>query len=96
MTSIPERAVVVQVPVIGERGVVANWSDDSRTYLSVRSEGDETYVHIEGNAAALESLARQLLCLAQDEAQPGYNLVWASDSGWFENSEVGLRLERKV
>lgn len=47
---------------------------------------------IQGNRAALNSLARHLLTLTQPGARPGYNVSWEAESGWFETDEAGLHL----
>lgn len=82
--------VHVEVRRIDERGVISNWHDESRLWLSFNQP--EKTIGIAGNRAALTSLAKHLLTLAQQGAQPGSNLYWEPESGWFETDEAGLHI----
>ena len=82
--------VTVDVRPLDERGPRSDWDDATRLWVSYNEK--EKLVSIEGNRAALNSLARHLLTLTQPEALPGYNLSWEAESGWFETDEAGLHL----
>ena len=84
--------VPVTVPIrkVDEHGLISNWDDDTRLWLSFDPK-DQTIV-ISGNRAGLNSLARHLLTLTQPDAKSGYNLHWENSSGWFETDEAGLHL----
>ncbi|MCL8026022.1 Imm32 family immunity protein [Nocardioides bruguierae] len=82
--------ISVDIRQVDEHGLVSNWDDDTKLWLSFQ-EQDRT-IGIAGNSAALTSLARHLLTLAQADAMPGHNLYWEPESGWFETNEAGLHI----
>jgi hypothetical protein len=88
---VPESLTVeVDVQKIDDNGVISNWQDETRLWLSFNEH--ERTIAISGNRAALTSVARHLLTLAQPDAQPGSNLYWEPESGWFETDEAGLHI----
>ncbi|CUR61704.1 hypothetical protein NOCA150004 [metagenome] len=80
----------MDVRPLDERGPLSDWDDATRLWVSYNEK--DKLVGIEGNRAALNSLARHLLTLTRPEAVPGYNLSWEAESGWFETDEVGLHI----
>ena len=82
--------ITVAIRRVDEHGLVSNWDADTKMWLSFNQQ-DKT-IGIAGNRAALTSLARHLLTLAQEDATPGNNLYWEPESGWFETDEAGLHI----
>ena len=75
-----------------EATAISNWEDESRCELHL--EGDSApFMHIVANVAGLRSLARHLLTLAQ-EGQSGAHVDFDAESGWFETTDLGLRISR--
>lgn len=70
--------------------MVSSWDDNTR--LSLHYSERDKLVSIAGNRAALTSLARHLLAVSQSASQPGYNLHWEAESGWFKTDEAGLHI----
>jgi hypothetical protein len=90
-TDDPETITIdVQIQKLDAHGPVSNWADDTKLWLSF-NDVDKT-IGIAGNRAALNSLARHLLTLTQPGTQPGYNLSWDPESGWFATDDAGLHL----
>lgn len=69
---------------------VSSWDPASRCALYLE---DGSTMHIVANVAGLRSLARHFLTLAQ-AGQSGGHLDYDADSGWFEETDLGLRISR--
>jgi hypothetical protein len=82
--------ITVDVRKVDKHGLISNWDNETKLWLSF-NQSDKT-IGIAGNRAALTSLARHLLTLAQADATPGNNLYWEPESGWFETDEAGLHI----
>jgi hypothetical protein len=82
--------ITVDIRKVDEHGLVSNWDDGTRLWLSF-DERDRT-IGIAGNRTALNALARHLLTLTQPDARPGHNLYWEPESGWFETDAAGLHI----
>jgi hypothetical protein len=82
--------ITVDIRKVDEHGLMSNWDDATRLWLSF-NERDKT-IGVAGNRAALNSLARHLLTMTQPDASPGFNLYWEPESGWFETDEAGLHI----
>lgn len=88
-TAVVETEIYVFPP---DATAISNWEDDSRCELHIEG-GAERVMHIVANVAGLRSLARHLLTLAQ-EGQLEAHLDYDADSGWFETTDLGLRISR--
>lgn len=71
---------------------VSNWEDGTKCELHVE-QGAPATIHIVANVAGLRSLARHLLTLAQS-GQEGNHFDYDATSGWFDTSDLGLRISR--
>jgi hypothetical protein len=75
-----------------EVGVSTWWDDDAYLRAEVESSPEPTVV-ISGNSAGLLSLARHLLCLAQESVPDGSHFNFDTYCGAMTEDSHGFRLE---
>lgn len=82
--------MIIDVPLYNkEEGVVINWKEN----FQIKTNYSDQTIVITGNRAGLESLASQILTLAQDNIEAGTHIHY-DDGNSLEEGSVDLVIEK--